>query len=82
MTAFPETREDIGESPGAKNHDHDLIHELSKRFAALWRYDQRIANAEGHHDLQSFWQVLKSQEPANVKCLKQLIAKEIEQDFF
>ena len=30
----------IGESHGAEDHDHDMIHELSKRLDALWRYDQ------------------------------------------
>ena len=39
--------EHIGETCGCKDHDHDLIHDLSKRLDALWRYDQYIANAEG-----------------------------------
>ena len=33
----------IGESCGCADHDHDLIHDLSKRLDALWRYDQYIA---------------------------------------
>src|ERR1044072_1197697 len=52
----------IGASQGAADHDHDMIHELSKRLDALWRYDQYIANAEGHIDLQNFWHRLKTQE--------------------
>jgi hypothetical protein len=35
--------ERIGESCGVAGHQHDLIHDLSKRLDALWRYDQYIA---------------------------------------
>jgi hypothetical protein len=28
--------EHIGETCGCKDHDHDLIHDLSKRLDALW----------------------------------------------
>ncbi|WP_435005486.1 hypothetical protein P12x_003344 [Tundrisphaera lichenicola] len=34
--------EHLGETCGCADHDHDLIHELSKRLDALWRYDRRI----------------------------------------
>ena len=50
----------IGESRGCADHDHDLVHELSKRLDALWRYDQYIANAEGHAFLEEFWRDLKN----------------------
>ena len=63
----------IGESQGAADHDHDMIHELSKRLDALWRYDQYIANADGQSDLQSFWRTLKMQEQENVRGLKEMI---------
>jgi hypothetical protein len=46
--------EHLGESCGCKGHDHDLVHELSQRLDALWRYDQYIANAQGHAFLQEF----------------------------
>ena len=36
----------IGETCGCADHDHDLIHDLSKRLDALWRYDQYVANAD------------------------------------
>lgn len=64
----------VGETQGAANHDHDMIHELSKRLDALWRYDQYIANAEGKSDLQRFWQDLKQQEQRNVQRLKELVS--------
>lgn len=72
----------IGETRGAANHDHDLVHELSKRLDGLWRYDQYIANAEGKSEMEGFWQKLKDQDNENVDELKRLIKQEIEQDCF
>jgi hypothetical protein len=62
----------IGETCGCADHEHDLVHELSKRLDALWRYDQYIVNAEGHAAVQQFWQEMKSQETTNIKRLKEL----------
>lgn len=72
----------IGESQGARNHDHDMIHELSKRLDSLWRMDQYIANAEGIDSLQSFWRELKDQEQHNVERLKQLVKEHCANDCF
>ena len=72
----------IGETCGCEDHDHDLIHDLSKRLDALWRYDQYVANAEGKAELQNMWRDLKRQELDNVKRVKQMIAQEIKQNCF
>ena len=74
--------EHIGESAGCADHDHDLIHDLSKRLDALWRYDQFIANADGKPDLQNMWRDMKRQETANIKRVKQLISEEVRQNCF
>jgi hypothetical protein len=74
--------EHIGESCGCADHDHDLIHDLSKRLDALWRYDQYIANADGKPNLQKVWRDMKKQEAANIQRVKQMIADEIRQDCF
>ena len=29
----------IGDTKAIANHDHDLIHEMSKRLDGVWRYD-------------------------------------------
>lgn len=72
----------IGETQGAADHDHDMIHELSKRLDALWRMDQYIANAEGQINLQNFWRELKRQEQQNVDRLKKLVAEHCASDCF
>lgn len=69
--------EHIGETSGIKDHDHDLVHDLSKRLDALWRYDQYIANAERKPALQKFWCDVKAQEQQNVDRLKELIRDEV-----
>ena len=74
--------EHIGESAGCADHDHDLIHDLSKRLDALWRYDQYIANAEAKPDLQTMWRDMKRQEMSNVKRVKQMISEEVRQNCF
>lgn len=81
MTAEKEM-EHIGESKAIENHDHDMIHELSKRIDAVWRFDQYIANAEGDSELQDFWRELKEQEQENVHRLKKFVAEHIEKDCF
>jgi len=72
----------IGETQGAADHDHDLIHELSKRLDALWRYDQYIANASDQRDVAQMWQDLKRQEQKNVEKLKAIIADHVRKDCF
>jgi protoheme ferro-lyase len=70
--------EHIGESRICSNYLHDLIHEMSRRLDALWRYDQYIANAEEHPFVQEFWNTLMQQERENVRELKELLATEIQ----
>ena len=85
MTVTAETKPHqaaIGESKGCEDHDHDLIHELSKRLDGLWRYDQHIANADGRPELQKFWREVKQQDQATVKTLKEMIAREIKDGCF
>jgi hypothetical protein len=74
--------EHIGESCGCEDHDHDLIHDLSKRLDALWRYDQYIANADGKAELQNLWRDLKRQEMKNIQGVKERIAEEVRQNCF
>ncbi len=69
--------EHLGQSAGCADHDHDLVHELSRRLDNLWRYDQYIANAEWRLRIVEFWEELKEQEVANVRRLKELIAEEV-----
>ena len=69
--------EHLGETQGAADHDHDMIHELSRRLDAIWRFDQYIANADQKESIKKFWTDMKAQEQDNVTRLKQLLKEEI-----
>ncbi len=71
----------IGECRGCSDRARDLIHELSKRLDALWRYDQYIAHAEGHAFVEEFWGTLKQQERENIRQLKGLVAEELQKQW-
>jgi len=72
----------IGETAGCSDHDHDLVHELSRRLDALWRYDQYIANAEWRDELRQFWCDAKAMEQQAIQRLKQLVAQEVRNGCF
>ncbi|WP_306117855.1 MULTISPECIES: hypothetical protein [unclassified Roseitalea] len=68
-----EATEHMGETKPMANHDHDMVHEVSKRLDAVWRYDQYIANAEGQDRLRQYWMDVKNQDLKNIETLKELI---------
>jgi hypothetical protein len=83
MTLIAEKKlEHLGETAGCSDHDHDLVHELSRRLDSLWRIDQYIANSEGHEEIQKFWRAVKQQEQNNIGQIKHLITEEIQQGCF
>ena len=82
MLAAEQELQHLGESHGCADHDHDLVHELSRRLDMLWRYDQYIANAERRQPLKDFWTDVKAQEQQNIVQLKKLIKQEIEKNCF
>ena len=63
-------------------HDHDLVHELSRRLQALCRYAQCISDAEGDGQMQQMWRELERQELADIRNLKQLISARVAQGEF
>lgn len=75
-------QEQIGKSKAIANHDHDMIHELSKLLDAVWRYDQYIANAEDKPKLQKFWKDQKENDQKQVERLKELIKEHISDGCF
>ena len=83
-TPNDQAEQHIGETKGISNPNHDLIHDLSNRLDALWRYDQCIANAEkgGADDSKQLWQDLKAQETKNVARLKELTGKRVKDGSF
>jgi len=81
LAAAPELAH-LGETAGCADHDHDLVHELSRRLDAIWRYDQYIANAEWRADLRQFWSDAKALECQAIQRLKELISQEVRNGCF
>jgi hypothetical protein len=82
VTEIDKALEHMGETKAMANHDHDLVHELSKRLDAVWRYDQFIANADGKDDCQQLWRTMKKQDMEHIAQLRKLIKSEIKADCF
>lgn len=80
--ATEQAYEHVGRTRGMENHDHDLIHELSRRLDCLWRYDQYLENADDRPELQEFWRSVKAQEQKNIDQLKTLIKKHVHSNCF
>jgi len=74
--------EHLGETRGIEDHDHDLIHELSRRLDSLWRYDQYIANAVDQPELQEFWRTTKLNEQQAIQQLKKHVAEHVKNNCF
>ncbi len=74
--------EQLGATRAVANHDHDLVHELSRRLDTVWRLDQYIANADWRENLREFWIELKQQEERNIERMKVLLAEEVRNDCF
>ena len=72
----------IGATQAIRNHDHDMIHDLSQRLDAVWRYDQFIENADKFPDLKAFWQESKDNELKTIEKLKDLIRTHVRNNNF
>ncbi len=72
----------VGSTKAIRDHDHDMIHDLSQRLDAVWRYDQFIENADKFPDLKAFWQESKENEVKTIERLKGLIREHVRKDNF
>lgn len=53
-----------------KDHNHDLIHALSEKNDAVWRYGREyIKNAEGCAHCESLWKQLKEDDEKHIILL-------------
>ena len=78
----PQKDDLVGKTQAIRDHDHDMIHDLSKRLDAVWRYDQYIENAQKFPELQRFWKQSKKSEIKTIERLKELIRDHVRKDNF
>lgn len=77
MSSEHGSAEHIGDTSAIRDHDHDMVHDLSRRLDAVWRLDQYIVNARNAPHVQEFWKQVKEQELKNVERLKELIREHV-----
>lgn len=60
-----------------KNHNHDLIHQLSENADSLWRYYDYIKNSENCEHCVVLWKKLKKMDME----VEKILLKEIERHY-
>lgn len=72
----------VGKTKAIRDHDHDMIHDLSQRLDTVWRYDQFIENADRFPKLKEFWEESKAAELKTIDRLKELIREHVRMNNF
>lgn len=66
-----------------KDHNHDLIHSLSEKNDAVWRYDKEyIKNSQGCDDCTDMWQKMKDDDNEHIQMLTGEIKRHMDEDRF
>lgn len=77
-----------------KDHNHDLIKQLSEDSSSLWRYDSYIKSAQGRSDSEessdsmscehciNLWKKLKQTDEERVELLKEEIKRHVNEGRF
>ncbi len=59
-----------------KDHNHDLVHALSEKNDALWRYKREyLKNAEGCEHCTKLWEALAVDDEKHVRLLTEEIKR-------
>ena len=65
-----------------KDHNHDLIHQLSENADSLWRYDEYIKNSRGCNYCVALWRKLKKLNGEIEKMLAGEIERHVKEKRF
>ncbi|KKS43761.1 MAG: hypothetical protein UV48_C0016G0010 [Candidatus Azambacteria bacterium GW2011_GWA2_42_9] len=65
-----------------KNHNHDLIQQLSENADSIWRYEEYIKNAEGCQYCTGLWAKLKEMDMEAEKMLLEEIKRHVTENRF
>ncbi len=66
-----------------KDYNHDLVHALSEKNDAVWRYHrENIKNSQGCESCVNLWKKLMDDDNAHIEMLKKEIAKHIKENRF
>ena len=65
-----------------KNHNHDLVHQLSETSDSIWRMEDYLKNAEGCEYCKSAWNKMKEDFENHVGLLKEEIIRHVNENRF
>lgn len=66
-----------------KDHNHDLVHALSEKNDALWRYRNHYKkSSEGCASCSALWAVMEADDEKHVKMLAEEIKRHIAENRF
>ena len=66
-----------------KNHNHDLVHALSEKSDALWRYkNEYLKNSQGCEHCIKMWKALEADDEKHVMMLVEEIRRHLNEGRF
>ncbi len=65
-----------------KDHNHDLVHQLSETSDSFWRIEDYIKNAEGCDYCKGIWEEMKSDFEKHVEMLRVEIERHVKEGRF
>jgi uncharacterized protein YeeX (DUF496 family) len=65
-----------------KDHNHDLVQQLSEISDSLWRMEDYIKNSEGCDSCSGMWKKMKEDYENHVDMLKAEINKHVKEERF
>jgi len=66
-----------------KNHNFDLVHALSKKNSALWRYAEHYKkNSSGCEHCEALWKKLEEDDSEHVRMLTEEIRRHMDEGKF
>lgn len=65
-----------------KNHNHDLIQQLSEDLDSLWRYKEYIKNAKGCDHCIKMWKRLQVLDEEKAEMLRKEIIRHVQEKRF
>ena len=53
-----------------KNHNHDLVHALSEKNDAVWRYEKEyLKNSQGCDHCTKMWEKMRDEDNGHIQML-------------
>jgi len=65
-----------------KDHNHDLVQQLSEISDSLWRIGLYKKNAEGCDSCMAMWDKMENDYESHVEMLKEEISKHVKEERF